>query len=89
MHGSTGALMRSITDACADAVSFAVEKSADLHQIAVALHVVVDHRRLHQKRVVAVHHQVDSLLRLLDKHRLLLAFHERPHSLVRRQLGLL
>ena len=65
-----------------DAVALGVEEPPDLGEVAVALHFVLDHRRLHQEGVVALQHPRHPLLVRLDEDTRSV-LHELPHFLVR------
>lgn len=68
-------------------VALRVQQSADLRQITVALHGIIDHRRFHQERIVTVQHALDAILvGAHERRRLLAALHEAPHLLVQTDL---
>lgn len=70
------------------AVSFGVERVADLHQVAVALSLILDARRFHEKRVpaFALEYSVYALLVALREHGRVRRFHHAPHPLVQTQV---
>ena len=72
-----------------NAVALAIEEAADLGEVAVPLHCVVEHRRLHEEGVVALEDALYALLVVRDEDRGLLRLHVPPHLLVDRYLRVL
>lgn len=72
-----------LTQRHADAVSFGVQQSSDLRQVAVEAAVVLVHGALHEEGVLGVEDAGDALLGALHKHTGLLGVHIVPHALVR------
>lgn len=72
-----------LTQRHADAVSFGVQQSSDLREVAVEAAVVLVHGALHQKGVLGVEDAGDALLCALHEHAGLLGVHVVPHPLVR------
>ena len=77
------------TNLCTNSISLAVQQSSDLHELAVPLDGVVDHRGLHEEGVITVHRPRDPFLGWLHEHAGLTLVHEGPHPLVRRKLRFL
>lgn len=71
------------------AVSLRVQRVADLHQVTVAFHLVLDAGRFHQKRVpaLALQHPVHPFLVAFREHRRVRRLHHAPHPLVQAQVG--
>lgn len=65
-----------------DAVSLRIERVADLHEVTVALRLVLDARRFHEERVLALQHPVHPLLVAGREHRGVGRLHHAPHPLV-------
>lgn len=63
-------------------VAFAVQKTADLCQVAIPLHRVIKHRRFHQKCIITLEHSFDTIFIRWYKHRRRFRVHEPPHFLV-------
>lgn len=78
-----------LTDGGAHAVALGVDEPPDLGEVAVPLRHVLDAGGLHEQGVVGGQHALDALVVVLHQRRLLPAAHERPHLLVRRDLGFL
>ena len=70
-----------------DAVALGVEQAADLLQVTVTLHHVLQLRRLHQVGVALALHPLNALGAALHEHRRTRRLHERPHPLVGGDLG--
>jgi hypothetical protein len=80
-----------LTQRHCDAVAFGVEEAADLLQVAISLDHVLNGRRLHEEsvRALAFGDALDTLSICRDEHARPGRFHERPHSLVQRKVGVL
>lgn len=67
----------------ADTVAFVIQQTADLREITLALHGVLDRRRLHEKCIGLIDDTLDAVLCTLHEY-IRIAFHVFPHFLVRR-----
>lgn len=72
-----------LTHRCSDTISFSVQKTADLREIAVSLDNVIQHSRLHQEGIITLENPLNTLFVSWHEYRWLLVFHESPHFLVR------
>ena len=64
------------------AVSFGVEETADLSQIAIALYLIIDEWRFHQIGIVFIEYIIDAFLVGLYKRDLGIRLHCLPHALI-------
>ena len=81
-------LINEVTLRQSNSVALAIEKAADLHELAISFDSVLEHRRLHQICIIAALHSYNSLFAAIDEH-VWLRLHELPHSLVDLDLGFL
>lgn len=72
----------SLTHGCCYAITFWIQKTADLSQIAVPLYYVIQHCRFHEKCIIAFQNSLYSFLIRGDKDWRFFILHESPHLLV-------
>lgn len=82
-------LFSDITFRSGNPVTFAVQQAADLREVAISLHSVIEHGGFHQESVVTLEHSFHSVLVAFHEYRWRFRFHELPHLFVYSNLRVL